>query len=89
MCLRITCARFAVQAWLLRRLLPACADTAAACRHPFLAVDADREAFLGFALKVLLYQPPASLLRAAPAMPLDAPAAGVSRASRWLHEQGH
>jgi len=54
-----------------------------ACRHPFLAVDADREAFLGFALKVLLYQPPATLLRAAPATPLDAPAAGVRPAPRW------
>ena len=40
-------------------------------RHAFLASAADRDAFLGFALKVLLYQPPSSLLRTVPANPAE------------------
>lgn len=34
-----------------------------AAKHPFLQDHQDREIFLGFALKLLLYQPPASLVR--------------------------
>ncbi|KAK9834910.1 hypothetical protein WJX81_007994 [Elliptochloris bilobata] len=44
-----------------------------AARHAFLAAATDRAAFLGFALKVLLYQPPSSLLRAPAAAAPDGP----------------
>ena len=36
-----------------------------AAQHPFLHEQQDRRVFLGFALKLLLYQPPASLVRPA------------------------
>lgn len=41
------------------------------CRHAYLAFADDRNAFLEFAQKVLLYQPPSSLLRAAPVLPAE------------------
>ena len=40
------------------------------CRCQFLSLDKDRQAFLAYAMKVMLYQPQAMLHHQAPALPL-------------------
>ena len=49
------------------------------CRCQFLSSDKDRQAFLAYAMKVMLYQPQAMLRHRAPALPLGgtAPNAGM------------
>ena len=53
------------------------------CRYPFLAAQADRQAFLDIALKVLLYQPAVAVRSPAP-QPLGRPQRPLGPSLAWL-----
>lgn len=56
------------------------------CRYPFLAAQADRQAFLEFALKVLLYQP-AVPVRTPPPQQLGRAQRLVGPSLAWLQNE--